>query len=237
MTDRRRIRGAMAFALAGLVLAASGCGGALRSYDPVPAPRGGAYAAFRVGAPDVLTVVILPDPPILREVVVRPDGMISLDLIGDIPAGGRTTEEIAADIETRIARFKRDAAVTVTLKETHSTAVTVFGEVRAPNTFPLVRETRVVEAIGQVGGETIFARTGRVRVIRSGGGETAVYLVDLNAIRGGDLSTNILLASGDIVYVEPNVFARIGYAMNALLLPFQPFMGIANAFMGSAIAP
>ena len=96
---------------------------------------------------------------------------------------------------------------------------------------------RVVEAIGQVGGETIFARTGRVRVIRSGGGETAVYLVDLNAIRGGDLSTNILLASGDIVYVEPNIFARIGYAMNALLLPFQPFMGIANAFMGSAIAP
>ena len=71
MTDRRRIRGATAFALAGLVLAASGCGGAFRSYDPVPAPRGGAYAAFRVGAPDVLTVVILPDPPILREVVVR----------------------------------------------------------------------------------------------------------------------------------------------------------------------
>ena len=92
------------------------------------------------------------------------------------------------------------------------------------------------EAIGQVGGETIFARTGKIRVIRAAGAESAVYTVDLNAIRAGDQSTNMLLRSGDIVYVPPNVFARIGYAMNALLLPFQPFMGVAYAFIGSAIA-
>ena len=69
--------------------------------------------AYRVGPPDLLDITILPDPVIEREVVVRPDGMISVDLVGDIPAAGRTTEEIAADVEARIGRFKRDARVTV----------------------------------------------------------------------------------------------------------------------------
>ena len=69
-----------------------------------------------------------------------------------------------------------------------------------------------------VGGETVFARTGKIRVIRSSGGEATVHYVNLNAIRAGDLRTNIVLASGDIVYVPANVFALIGYAMNSLLL-------------------
>jgi polysaccharide export outer membrane protein len=222
---------------AGLALLAAAALGCASTSNPVPAPTGASYGSYRVGAPDILEVSILPEPTIERQVVVRPDGMISMDLIGDVPAGGRTVEEIASDIEKRIARFKRDASVTVRLKDAESTAITVFGEVRGPDAFPLVKETRVAEAIGMVGGETIFARTGRIRVIRSGGGEAAVYIVDLNAIRAGDMRTNIVLASGDIVYVPPNVFARIGYAMNLIFLPFQPFLGMANAFLGAAVAP
>lgn len=229
MRDRNiRVAGAL---LALVLILAQGC-----AFEAVPPPREGTYAAYRVGAPDVLNVVILPDPVIERQVTVRPDGMISIDLIGDVPAGGRTVDEIGADIERRISRFKRDPAVTVSLFEARSTAITVFGEVRAPGSFPLQKDTRVAEAIGLVGGETIFARTGKIRVIRSGGGETAVYVVDLPAIRRGDLSTNIQLASGDIVYVPATVFARIGYALNALLLPFQPLLGIVNAGLGSALA-
>jgi polysaccharide export outer membrane protein len=231
---RTTIRRRASAGLALLVAAALGCAS---SSNPVPAPSGASFGHYRVGAPDILDVTILPEPTIERQVVVRPDGMISMDLIGDVPAGGRSVDEIAADIEKRISRFKRDASVTVRLKEAQSTAITVFGEVRVPNTFPLVKETRVAEAIGKVGGETIFARTGKIRVIRSGGGEAAVYIVDLNAIRSGDMRTNIVLASGDIVYVPPNVFARIGYAMNLIFLPFQPFLGMANAFLGAAIAP
>jgi polysaccharide export outer membrane protein len=228
MADRRTSLGLAALALLG----ALGCA----SHPLAPPPEAGSFAVYRVGAPDQLEVTVLPDPPIERRIVVRPDGMISLDLIGDVPAGGRTIEEIAADIEQRMSRFKRDASVSVRLAAAASTAVTVFGEVRAPRAFALTKETRVAEAIGQVGGETIFARTGKIRVIRAAGAESAVYTVDLNAIRAGDQSTNMLLRSGDIVYVPPNIFARIGYAMNALLLPFQPFMGVAYAFIGSAIA-
>jgi polysaccharide export outer membrane protein len=231
MTDQASIRKFGAAMLALLLVAAQGC----TSFDPVPPPKPGAHAAYRVGAPDVLEVTILPEPVIQREVTVRPDGMISLDLIGDVPAGGRTIDEISADIEKRILRFKRDASVTVALQQAMSTDVTVFGEVRMPHTFPLARDTRLAEAIGLVHGETMFARTGKIRVVRSGGGETVVYLVNLNDIRRGNLSTNMMLVPGDIVYVPPNIFARIGYAVNAVLFPFAPFMGIFNAAVGSMI--
>ena len=231
MSDRITIRGGGAACLMLLLFGVVGC-----AYDLIPPPREGTYAAYRVGAPDRLSVLVLPAPEILRSVVVRPDGMITVDLIGDVPAAGRTLDEIAADITRRISRFKRNAAVTVSLEATLSTAVTVFGEVRGPGAFPLQKETRVVEAIGMMGGETLFGNVRKIRVVRSGGGETAVYDVNLAAIRGGDLSTNIQLVSGDIVYVPPTIFARIGYAINALLLPFQPLLGIANSALGSALA-
>ncbi len=223
MTDRatRVMWGGLA-----TVLLATGCA----SYDLAPPPPPGAFVDYRVGPPDQLQVTVLPDPAIERAVVVRPDGMISLDLIGDVPAAGRTIDEIAADIERRIGRFKRDANVTVRLGAALSTAVTIFGEVRGPTAFPLTKETRVAEAIGIVGGETVFAQSKKVRVVRSDAAESAIFVVNLNAIRGGDLSTNIALRSGDIVYVPPTVFAKIGYALNALLLPFQPFFGIFATF-------
>ena len=161
--------------------------------------------------------------------------MISVDMIGDVPAAGRTVDEISADIQKRISRFKRDPVVTVQLQSALSTGVSVLGEVRSPSSFPLVKDTRVLEAIALVGGATQFAKTSEVRVIRSGGGETAVYFVDLNAIRYGDLSTNIQLASGDIIYLEPHILAKIGYAVNALLFPFQPLMGLGMSVAGSFI--
>lgn len=232
----RRHSVGLGIALLGLLaVAAAGCG----TTTPAPPPEAGSPAAYRVGAPDNLTVTILPDPVIENKVVVRPDGMISVELIGDVPAGGRTPEEIAADIENRIARYKRDAKVTVAVDGAQSTAITILGEVRNQRSFPLQKETRVAEAIGEVGGVSGwgFASTRNVRVIRSEGGETAVYRVDLSAIQGGDLRTNIVLVRGDIVFVPSTAWAKVGYVVQAVLFPFQPFMGIATSAAGRAIVP
>jgi polysaccharide export outer membrane protein len=226
MSERTNGQALLALSLVFLLLAAPGCA----SYEPAPPPQAGTYAAYRVGAPDRLEITVLPDPTIARIATVRPDGMISFDLVGDVPASGRTVDEIAADIEKRISRFKRDAAVTVALEAALSTAISVSGEVKAPGTFPLVKQTRVAEAIFKVGGETPFASTGKIKVVRSGGGETAVYLVNLNAIRDGDLSTNIVLLAGDIVHVPPNAWAKFGYAINVALFPFQPLIGLYSSF-------
>lgn len=218
---------------AGLVLTALlGC-----ATSPAPPPERAAVSSYVVGAPDELHVVILPDPAIERDVVVRPDGMISIDLIGDVPAAGRSVVEIAADVQQRIARFKRGAAVTISLVTANSTSISVLGEVREPQAFPLSKPTRVAEAIAHVGGPAFTGSESGIRVVRSGSGETAVYLVDLSAIQEGDLRTNIVLASGDIVYVPPTWWAKIGYVVQAILFPFDPLLGLGMAAAGSAIAP
>ncbi len=226
MIDPRLQRCAGATSLALFVVFSLGCATPI---SPAPAPRAGAFSEYRVGAPDNLLIVILPDPAITRTAQVRPDGMISLDLIGDMPAAGRTIDEISADIEKRIARFKRDPSVMVQLTGALSTGVSVMGEVRAPSSFPLLKEMRLSEVIAQVGGPTIFGKTSEIRVIRSGGGETAVYLVDLKAIFAGDLSTNIQIVSADLIYVEPTVWAKIGYAMQALFFPINPLLNFGTS--------
>ncbi len=191
-----------------------------------PAPE---VSSYRVGSPDQLRITVIPDPVIEREVVVRPDGKISIDLVGDVAAAGRTTEEIAADIQTRIGRYKRDAQVTVALAEALSDQITVLGEVKAPSTFPLSRQTRLVEAIGTVGGPTTFAAKGRVRLIRTQEGATRVYAVNLGAIEKGNLTTNYVLQGGDLIVVPPGVMATIGYALQAALFPFQQIFGFGGS--------
>ncbi len=218
-------------AAVGLVVAV-GC-----STKPKPPPKVQAYETYRVGAPDQLSVSILPDPRIEREVVVRPDGMISIDLVGDIPAGGRTVEEIAQDVEKRISRFKRGASVTVAVNRANSTEVTVLGEVRGNRKFPLLQETRVSGVIGMAGGTNAFASLRNVKVIRTGGGETVVYKVNMKAIQAGDLSSDILLTGGDIVYVPPTIWARFGYVVQAMLFPLQPLLGTAQSVAGNLIVP
>lgn len=217
--------------LTALAMTLVGCATRL---NPPPAPP--SASEYRVGAPDQLLISILPEPTIERTVTVRPDGMISVDLIGDIQAAGRTVEEIAREVEGRVARYKRGATVTVSIVAAASTAITVLGEVGAQSTFPLVKETRVVEAMGQVGGATFFGNTDSIRVVRSRGGETVVFDVDLDAISKGDLRTNIVLAGGDIVYVPPTLWARIGYVFQAMLFPFQPLIGLGTSVAGTAIA-
>jgi len=185
----------------------------------------------------MLVITILPEPAIQAEVQVRPDGMITIPLIGEVSAGGRTIPEIAAEIEERIARYKRDPHVDVALTAAASTDIVILGEVHRPASFPLVKETRIIEAIGLVGGTTAFSSDRHVRVIRSIDGTTKILRVDLHAIRNGDLSTNLMLQPGDIIYAPPTLWARFGYALNTLLFPFQPIMGVARTVGGNLITP
>ena len=213
----------------GLVLAL-GC-----STTPQPPPAAPSIESYVVGAPDELSVHILPDPEIEREVRVRPDGMISIDLVGDVQAAGRTPREIAIDIQQQIGRFKRDAVVNVTVISSPSQFVTVYGEVASPGIFPLETETRVSEAIGRVGGTRPFANLDAIRLVRTRGNRTEILVIDLDAISYGDMRTNHVMREGDLIVVPPTMLARFGYAMQALLFPFQPLIA-AGASAGAIAA-
>jgi polysaccharide export outer membrane protein len=226
----RRVAGSPWAAVFGVaLLAALGC--ATPSVAPPPLPSVDTYV---VGAPDQLFISILPEPVIERTVVVRPDGMISIDLVGDIIAAGRTVEQIAAEVQGRVARYKRDARVTVSVVAAASRDVTLLGEVARPTSLPLLRTTRVSEAIGQVGGPTFLASKGKIRVIRTTRGETVVLNVDLAGIEQGDLRTNLVLVEGDIVYVPPTWLGRVGYVIQSILFPFQPLFTPAMVAVGAS---
>ena len=216
---------------AGLCLALLGLG--CVTPDPKPAP-GVNFPEYRVGAPDTLVVNILPEPIISEQLIVRPDGKITVQLVGDVAASGRTTDQIAADIQQRISRYKRGAVVTVGLAAAQSSTITVLGEVGSPRAFPITKQMRVAEALGFVGGVTRFASDDDIFLVRNGN-PTRVFRIDMQAIRKGDLSTNIQVYGGDIIYVEPTAWAKVGYAVQAVLFPFQPILNIARTVAGGVI--
>jgi len=207
-----------------LALAASLLLGACASKGGPP-PAIPTLETYRVGAPDVLAIHVLPDPQILRTVTVRPDGFVTFDLIGDVKAGGRTTTQIAEDIQRRISRFKRDANVTVSVEAARSNVVSIYGEVRSMGLLALTTQTRVSEAIASRGGETFLAWKKRIRVIRNRGGDTEIFKVDLGAIQDGDLTTNMLLEGGDIIVIPATPIGRFGYFLQQILFPYQQVLG------------
>ena len=96
---------------------------------------------------------------------MRPDGKVSLDLIGDVEASGLTTEEIAESVRIAIGRYKRAAPVTVTVIAAENDTISLFGEVRNPGTFPILHDIRIAEALAQLGGTTNFVPERYIRVI------------------------------------------------------------------------
>jgi polysaccharide export outer membrane protein len=220
-------------------ICASGC-----QYTPAPPPgtlptyRTSApeLPEYRVGAPDQLVIRVFPEPIIERSVTVRPDGRISFDLIGDVQAAGRTPDEISAEIQKRIGRFKRDARATVEVGASRSDAITIFGEVNSPGSFPLTRQTRISEALGLRGGVNFFAAKGSIRLIRTDGTKTTVTEVNLREIEHGDLESDLLVAGGDIIVVPPHALARVGQFLQTLFFPFQPLLGSGMTAFRTAAA-
>lgn len=190
---------------------------------------------YRVGPSDDLAITVLPEPAIERKVRVRPDGYFSMDLIGDVEAAGRTPDEIARDIEGRIAEFRVSPSATVAVEKVSSTAVSVLGEVFKPSSFPLERETRLSEAVAMAGGATTLAATSRVRIVRRDGDKTLRYLVNLDRVQAGDATSDYPLQKGDVVYVPAATPVVVGYNIRRILYPLEVLMNtIAGPLIGFA---
>lgn len=187
-----------------------------------------ASTPYRVGPSDTLTVKVLPDPAIeLTALKVRPDGKVSVDLIGDVQASGRTTEEISAEITEKMAEFRQSPSVSVAVDAPTSTTISVIGEVRSPGSFALDRDIRVAEAIAMAGGATELSATSRVRVVRrEGGTQTVLMISDLDDIRAGDGSTDMVLQKGDLVVVPAAYQVVAGYEIRKFLYPLEAFFRV-----------
>ncbi len=144
-------------------------------------------------------------------VPVRPDGMISVPLIGDVEAGGRTPEEVAETIKEKLKAYVRDPQVAVILTELRSheylARVRVTGAVRQPISVPFRQGMTVLDAVLAAGGTNEFAAPGRTELYRKEGDATRAYAVRLDDIlQRGDLGTNYPVRPGDVITVPERAF-------------------------------
>jgi polysaccharide export outer membrane protein len=166
--------------------------------SPVNTPTSSEY---RLGSEDLIECFVYKEPELTTTAVVRPDGMISLRLAGEIQATGRTARELQAEIRSKLLEFMSNPVVNVIVKEINSPKISVFGEVRKPDVFPIKQRMTVFDAIALAGGFTEFAkRDRRVVVIRDGSsGQDRIKLNLERLIKGG---APFYLQASDTVFVE-----------------------------------
>jgi polysaccharide biosynthesis/export protein len=159
----------------------------------------------------VVQVAVWRNPELGVTVPVRPDGMISVPLIGDVPAGGHTPPEVAKDIQDRLAAYVRDPQVAVILTELRSheylSRVRVTGAVRQPVSIPFRPGMTVLDAVLAAGGPNEFAATARTVLHHKDANGVQAMPVKLDRILDrGELDTNYPVAAGDIVTVPERTF-------------------------------
>lgn len=199
----RSLLGLVVFCVS-LMLAACASTGSSTAGAP---PAGDAtVAAYRIGVDDLVQVSVWGSPELGITAPVRPDGMISVPLLGDVRAGGLTPPEVASDIEGKLAAFVKSPQVAVILTELRSheylSRVRVTGAVRQPVSIPYRQGMTVLDAVLAAGGVTEFAAPDRSNLYRKNGTGTGSYQVHLDQILNqGDLTTNFDVAPGDVITV------------------------------------
>lgn len=183
-----------------LVSMVAGCAG--QGSPPPPEPAPGERTAYVIGIPDLLRIVVWKNPELSVEVPVRSDGKISVPLVDDIQAEGLTAEELKEVLTQALSEFITAPDVTVIVQQTNSHTVTIVGAVGRSGQLPLVRQTRVLEAIAQMGGFNTWARKDRVKIIRRNASGTQEFLFNYGAYASGKApQSNLLLQPGDTIVV------------------------------------
>lgn len=155
-----------------------------------------------LGPEDIVKISVWKDEHLTQEVVVRPDGMISFPLVGDVPAAGRTVEEIRLELTKRLAKFMPNPHVAVLATKLQSYKIYVTGRVNRPGEFLVGHYTDVLQALSLAGGLTPYAAENDIKIMRREKGEQKAYRFRYGDVRNGhDLEQNILLQRGDVVVV------------------------------------
>jgi len=157
---------------------------------------------YQLGPEDVLLISVWKDEHLTREVVVRPDGMISFPLVGDVPAEGRMVEELRIDLAKRLIKYIPAVNITVAVIKQLSYKVYVVGRVARPGEFLVGHYTDVLQALSLAGGLTPFAAENDIKIVRRIRGQQQTFPFRYGDVRKGiDLEQNIILQRGDVVMV------------------------------------
>jgi polysaccharide export outer membrane protein len=157
---------------------------------------------YQVGESDMLQISVWKEPELSKSVVVRPDGMISLPLIGEVKVIGMTSAQIQEVVTSKLKAYLLNPRVTVEITEIKSRRVFITGEIVRPGLYPLAGPTTVLQLIAQAGGFTPFAKRKSIVILRQENGRQLKYPFNYpDVLRGRAPDQNIALAPGDTVVV------------------------------------
>ncbi len=232
----------------GLLLALLGIAGCMLHLPPITAEEAEPAGTpdYRIGANDVLSIKFFYTPELNEDVSVRPDGKVSLQLVGEVQAGGHTPEEVSNELVTRYSTHLQKPAVTVIVRGFGSQRAFVGGEVKAPGMVAVDGKTDLAGAVFQAGGALDTAELSTVVLLRRGPNGREVHRVDLSdALEGA--SPMPVLRAYDVIYVPKSVIAQVGMyvelyinkiiprngAFYAVYQIDQPGLGETNAVQSS----
>jgi polysaccharide export outer membrane protein len=167
--------------------------------DPV---TGNGRPVYEIGIGDRLVVFVYEEDS-REECLVRPDGNITLPLIGDVQAAGRTPEDLTAEIRERLTKFQEDPTVSVTVAEVNSYRIYLLGKIATPSQIESVSPLRLLQAIAIAGGPTEFAN-GKVIILRDrpGGGQERIEIDYDDILKGRAPEKNIWLRANDVLSLQ-----------------------------------
>lgn len=192
-----------AVALMSLVL--GGCAG-----NPTLPAEAAPAGDYLIGAGDTVNIVVWRNPEVSQAVPVRPDGKITTPLVEDLQASGKTSTELARDIEKALSKFIQQPVVTVvvtTFVGTYSEQIRVIGQAAKPQALPYRVDMSLMDVLITVGGLTEFAAGNRASVIRTVDGKQQKFNVRLNdLLKDGDISANVPMRPGDVLVIPESFF-------------------------------
>lgn len=209
MWGQKGIGGRFLAALAGLAVALlAGCG-STKTSGPAPVVAATPDYRYLIGTGDSVQVIVWRNPELSMSVPVRPDGRLTMPLIEDMPALGRTPTDLARDIEKSLSKYVRDPVVTVIVAGASgpfSEQIRIIGEAARPQALPYRQNMTMLDVMIAVGGLTDFADGNRAVLVR-GTEQSRLYTVRLNdLIKRGDISANVDVKPGDVLIIPQSWF-------------------------------
>ncbi len=158
-------------------------------------------ATYVIGASDVLTVTVWKEPSFSGTLLVRPDGMVSVPLLGDIQASGLTPLQLADQLATKLKKYIQDPNVSVVISQIHSKVIYMLGEVGKKGPLEMTPGMTLLEAISSAGGLTDFANSRKIYILRDEAGKRQNIPVHYKQALKGDSALNLALKPGDTIVV------------------------------------
>ncbi len=180
---------------------------------------------YFIEAGDVISVNVFPAEEFSKEVTVQPDGNIEIPLLGSLKAQGLKADDLQKMLTARFSKYVSNPSITINVRKFSSNRVAVIGQILQPGYYEYREGMRLLDLVAQAGGTQDYARKDRVRIFRRLKGEDGkvseqVIKADLEEVFSGKMDKNILLITGDIVYIPRKPYSAASRWITDNIVPW-----------------